>query len=499
MERAEKVIVCCSDKEISKDVADALKKGGVNTVCVSGGGEAIKILRKNACDMLIVGTEMSPAPSGTINFLGKAREFVPKVLRALLKEGDLTGDIAEIINKAAPCAVFENPINVGQLKALIESHRKIMNSEEPVQNTDTSFFRTRISELEIENFKLVQRLGGSSAVAAAEAADAKKKGKSLGSLLGASLDQGDSPQGIDHLRHPKAPGFTSGKRIEPRVQEIIDGLDLLMAEPDVRLPVLPNIGMEIQQMAKRDDVSFNEIVAKITLDPSLSARILEVANSPLYSRSKPATSIESAVTRVGIHETLNIIQAVVAESTFKTDDKTLKMLVSRLWMHSLTVAYSNEILAKALCIEESQDFFMMGLLHDVGKQLIIHLIEQAVRRGMWQREDFDEELILKVFDAHHNKIGLQLMQKWNYPDAYQKVVNLHNNDDEVYKYEDPVVVTYYSNVLSRKMGYSLKPHNEAVIANKQIAQALNMSDDARAAIMETLEGMIDEIKASYLK
>ncbi|MFW5870680.1 MAG: HDOD domain-containing protein, partial [Candidatus Sumerlaeota bacterium] len=286
--------------------------------------------------------------------------------------------------------------------------------------------------------------------------------------------------------------------ISPEALSVIERVEQLLDRPDVHLPVLPAIGMEVQKLVANENSSFEQIAEKVSLDPSMSARILEVANSPLYAGVEQIKSIEGAVSRIGIRETRNILQAVVAEGLFKTTDKHLETIMTALWMHSLAVAYGNEILAKTLFISESQDFFMMGLLHDIGKLLIVHLIQEGQKEGVFQKDEIGDALMKEVFVAEHNAIGLKLMERWQYPESFHSVVELHNDDAKVYQYDEPVVVTYYSNLLSRKVGLSLRPHVEALLDNKQIAQAMNMSDAARNEVADKLSDMVEKIKLSYL-
>ncbi len=528
MNPAGNILVLGSTKEKGQLIAGALATGELMTVVASGVGDAIHLLRRKPFDLLLVSANLERGSS--VEFLSKAREFVPLVLRGIHEDTPLEGDLREIVNKVLPCVFLKDPIDTAQVESLIESHRKLLpkesgNPDAVYTRKDLVTFKARITHLERENKRLNHEVNRyapkqnlqawmprkleehvpASAKQGVVAAASEPKGEfTVESLLGSQAPPQQAPAvkekaaGIDHLREA-APQPEEQALMDPKVAEFVSGLDNLMDKPDIRLPVLPAIGMEVQQLVANENTSYEQIAEKVELDPSMSARILEVANSPLYAGTQKIQSIQNAISRIGIRETRNILQAVVAEGLFKVKDKELSDLLNNLWMHSLAVAYANEILAKALFIPESSDFFMMGLLHDIGKLLIVHLTQEGVKEKMWTRKDITVDFLQEVFMAHHNVIGLRLMEKWEYPDPFHSVVELHDDDDKVYLYDEPVVVTYYSNLLSRKIGLSLMPHVEELLDNKQIAQSLNMSDEARTSITDTMMNMVDKIRDSYLK
>jgi HD-like signal output (HDOD) protein len=173
--------------------------------------------------------------------------------------------------------------------------------------------------------------------------------------------------------------------------------------------------------------------------------------------------------------------------------------MTKLWMHNLGCAYSNEIMAKDLYIEESSDYFMMGLLHDIGKLMILHLVQEGYNRKIWSKKTITDDLLDKVLETRHNILGARLMQKWGYDEAFQQVVYLHNDESFVHEYEESVVVTFFSNLLTRKLGFSLMEYDKDTdpLEHHEIAQALNMSPTVRTRVEETMRVTVQKIKESY--
>jgi HD-like signal output (HDOD) protein len=259
--------------------------------------------------------------------------------------------------------------------------------------------------------------------------------------------------------------------------EVARVLDLMLEEPDVKLPVLPQVANEVRKLVSQENVSFERLSEVVALEPTMSARILEVANSPLYAGRETTRNLQQAVSRIGLRETRNILSAISAENLFKVSDRRLALLLTKLWMHSLACAYSNEIMAKDLYIAESGDYFMLGLLHDVGKLLFLQLIQQGFERKIWNKRIITDELLDTVLNTRHNRLGARLIQKWGYDKTFENVVYLHDDSYYVHEYDEAVVVTFFSNQMTRLMGFSLLPYDqqEDFLGHHEIAQALNMS------------------------
>jgi putative nucleotidyltransferase with HDIG domain len=170
--------------------------------------------------------------------------------------------------------------------------------------------------------------------------------------------------------------------------------------------------------------------------------------------------------------------------------------MKNLWLHSICTAYSNEIIAHTLQMENSEDIFMMGLLHDIGKLLVMHLIETGRRRGAWGDRVATEAVVRKLMAMRHHDLGARLLEKWHYPVAFQDVVRLHDDDANIHTRAEHVIVTYYSNVLTRKLGFSLVPYEGNPLSNRQLAEALNMDPEIRDDLEDSMKTITDRIQKS---
>jgi HD-like signal output (HDOD) protein len=284
------------------------------------------------------------------------------------------------------------------------------------------------------------------------------------------------------------------------ITDISIELNSLVESPNIVLPVLPELAQKVRLLMADDSCSFETVADLVELEAGMSARILQVANSPIYAGLERIRNLQQAVGRLGLRETLNIVQAVIAQNLFSSQAREFQHLLKDLWIHSICTAYSNENIAQKLNIENSKDFFMMGLLHDVGKLLILHLLEIGRKQGLWGKRPLTEDIIRKILIMRHHDLGAHLLRLWTYPYSFQEVIRLHDDDANIHVRSEAVIVTYFSNLLTRKLGFSLVPYHPDLIhgdllENQRLADALNMSPEMRLE----LEASLREITARISK
>ena len=117
------------------------------------------------------------------------------------------------------------------------------------------------------------------------------------------------------------------------------------------LPTLPEIALKVQGMVFSDDGCAFELARIIEQDPSLSAKILQVANSSFYGAASRITAVPTAITRLGFNEIGHIV-------------------IATFWRHALTAAHmafsTSKISGAGFTKEETETLYLSGLLHDIG-------------------------------------------------------------------------------------------------------------------------------------
>lgn len=142
------------------------------------------------------------------------------------------------------------------------------------------------------------------------------------------------------------------------------------------LPAAPRLLVEIGQLLRRLNVDVADITALLRQDTALVARLIRMANSPVYGRAEPAGSLEEALACVGFREVHRLI-GVVAASTLAGESLQLYGIEGdRLQKNSLLTA----VLMEELAVEAGEDpagCYTVGLLRSIGKMALNRLADPA--------------------------------------------------------------------------------------------------------------------------
>jgi len=181
------------------------------------------------------------------------------------------------------------------------------------------------------------------------------------------------------------------------------------------LPSLPEIVVRVRQAVNNDNVNLGDIVKLIQLDPSLTARLVQIANSPLYRSPQPVENCLMAVNRLGLKTTRDLVTCLVLNNVFNTDNKILRSKVQKLWQHSCHVAAIASTIAKVTPNLHEDTALLAGLLHDIGVLPILHYAADFP-------EVFEsEEKLNSVIKVLRAVLGKQILQEWNFDRALSDV------------------------------------------------------------------------------
>lgn len=175
------------------------------------------------------------------------------------------------------------------------------------------------------------------------------------------------------------------------------------------IPSLPEVITRISN-AIRDERKGTQQVAKlIQLDPGLTARLIQIANSAAYRSHFPIDSCQMAVTRLGLKTTRNLITALVLHNVFNIKTKRLHKRLTRLWQHSCHIAAICYVLAQLHKGRlEPEKALLAGLVHDIGEMPIYHYIIDYP--DIMESEETMDLLISEL----RGVLGKKILQKWSF-------------------------------------------------------------------------------------
>jgi putative nucleotidyltransferase with HDIG domain len=252
-------------------------------------------------------------------------------------------------------------------------------------------------------------------------------------------------------------------------------------------PVMPYVVRDVQSVIKRTDSTAEDVAAVIERDPVISLRLLSVSNSPVYRGIQEIRNVKEAIPRLGLKETLSLIIAIANKSIYETDQVQFRNLMDKLWVHSLACAYGSKLIAEHLKLDDSEKFFLMGLVHDIGKSVLLKAFTETPRI---KKINFD--LIQANIQQGHLSIGGLLLRRWGFDEISIKVVTLHEDPEFSPETEKEILVIHLANMLSRTIGYSLF-NNDVDFNELESAKLLNMDAESLGQIGEDVKGIIQDV------
>lgn len=195
-----------------------------------------------------------------------------------------------------------------------------------------------------------------------------------------------------------------------------------------QLPALPAIVLELMRLLDDENVDIAAIAAKISRDQSMSAKLLRLANSSFYGLSGQIMTIHDATMVLGLRSvrTLTIASSMMAGLRAPGSGSVDAQIF---WRHCLATAMCARSFA-AHCDQDPDAAFIAGLLHDIGKQVLVVHFPEAWAAVMVHRSKFDCEAAdaeREVLGFDHAAIGAELAGRWRFPAAVRDAIAGHHD------------------------------------------------------------------------
>jgi len=197
--------------------------------------------------------------------------------------------------------------------------------------------------------------------------------------------------------------------------EAFEAINKKLYDEDFELPVLPGVVMQLTSLMQSEKAAFQDMARLVMTDQVLTSNILKIANSAFYGGTGQVDSLQFAIVKLGMREIMNVVTAVQIRS-MRFKDVPQEQL-QEILDNSLKTAFMASGLA-GLCRLDSEEAFMVGLLLDLGKTVIL-----SVARDF----RIEQEILDELLTNRHAEIGAMIARKWNYPESIQHLIRYHHN------------------------------------------------------------------------
>lgn len=196
----------------------------------------------------------------------------------------------------------------------------------------------------------------------------------------------------------------------------------------IRLASLPQTMQDLLEALDGQQSSSSAIANIIGRDVSLSAKVLQIVNSSFYGFPKRIDSLSRAVTILGGRQLQMVTLGISVMSVFKNIPNEL-LDMNSFWRHSISCGVLCKHLAEKFVIANEERLFLGGLLHDLGRLIMLQENPGAVTEAILLASEKGTPLYEaenELWGFGHNQLGAEFLQVWNFPTALVDGVRYHH-------------------------------------------------------------------------
>lgn len=194
-----------------------------------------------------------------------------------------------------------------------------------------------------------------------------------------------------------------------------------------KMPSLSTTVSKVLEICSRVDTSANDLNRVISLDPVLTGQVLKLINSAYYSLVNQVTSLTRAIIMLGLNTVKNLALSTAIIRCVGQTKKSKVLPISKFWQHSIGVGVLAKMLAaeKDIPLGEREEYFVAGLLHDLGKipfgDEYSNVVSKVNSRGIDLRS-----LEQEILEVDHQEVGKLIAEKWQLNTAITDAICHHH-------------------------------------------------------------------------
>jgi len=265
------------------------------------------------------------------------------------------------------------------------------------------------------------------------------------------------------------------------------------------LPTLPVVVAKLLTLLDDPEFDMSELTGLISQDPALTSKVLKVANSAYYGFAQEIDTLDRAVALLGLNMLKSLTLSVGVVASLPKEKQSALLSHAGLWLHSVATAAVIRELGRRMGLAKEEDhLFVVGLLHDVGKIVLLHFFYDLYQEALQKtQQEGGPPLYLterEVIGLDHGDVGALLLKRWKFPPhVIQPIMAHHHHDVEVEANPRDATMLRMANLLPQLVGLGRDGNVTPPQLQPEDLQILSMDqadlDDLRAFTEESQESI----------
>lgn len=213
---------------------------------------------------------------------------------------------------------------------------------------------------------------------------------------------------------------------------------------------LPEMYFRVRAVVENQDSTMEDLAKVLKLDPAISARLLRIVNSPFYGFSEKIDTISRAVNLIGMQDVTSLVTATTIGRTF-SGMTTEVMDLSAYWRKSVLCALLAGKIAKSCGTEDSERFFIDGLLRDIGHLILYQAIPKQAQAALVEAGNLNTplaEVEQASIGTDYTEVGAELIRSWEMPLQMESAIRYQLNPRDAGEFTLHASIVHLAGVLA---------------------------------------------------
>lgn len=263
----------------------------------------------------------------------------------------------------------------------------------------------------------------------------------------------------------------------------------LVDEEKISLPPLPDLGMKILGMLEDDRCGAGDVAKLVRHEPAVAATILKMANSAAFGGLKSITELSQAIPRLGLRQVASVVTALLHKGHFRPATRVKQATLQCLWDHAVATAIAARHIT-GMCGGDPEAAFLAGLLHDVGKLLVLKGVDY-----LESTPDIEITPVLfsELMGDLHPELGQRILMAWKLPQEVCEVARRHH-ENQPGTTRTLLLRVQAANAIARQVAAHIEPKPDLRLEEVPAVEHLGLNELELATLLVDLEDELAEAK-----
>jgi HD-like signal output (HDOD) protein len=269
---------------------------------------------------------------------------------------------------------------------------------------------------------------------------------------------------------------------------------------EVDLVSLPDICGRIIEALQSPKSSSSFLSNIISNDQNLSLKILQLANSPLYACGPKIETLSRAITLMGVEPVINLALSLSLVTQFDGIPGEILDMAS-FWKHSLACGVAAKILAAQSGVKHPERYFLMGILHDVGRLMMLKAapkwVAAAIALAAKQRIALhDAEKALWGYD--HASLLESFLMAWGLPEGMRTALPFHHHPERDVQGTDSTLI-HFADFLVNALGIGNSGAKSVAPLSPLVCSRIGLSRNLLSRLSRQVDYQVGEVMGVFFK